>query len=992
MTLLKAFNYSNINQRRALIINAFIASVLASFILINIFHSMQYYLFYINLTRFSFLAVFPGFVLGSLIGRVTFNAFKSSRPLCFLTDLFFVIVCAAYIGRFFITEGDALFLNSLIYWKYSTLVFSGILSFFFGIKTNYFVKVFSGDFIDEKHGLSGFVMSYMLGLFAGIIIASLQFSGLVSVENIVFVSILLAIALFALLSSFFINMPYRPETRYTQNFSDEEEPQSLLSVHRDDIFFTYLNVSYIFIYIYLGYISYVKYFGGFYKYSLLYFAFALFFMMLGFMLGRIIKQTFWHIYSEMLFPICFLLYVFLLHQLHAYLSEYTALLLLMPAGLLFGFTIYQTIKTVIDRFDQENRYNVLFFSIFIIPAPLLIALSFVEFSYFLYFFTLYTLTLLNIIFPGIYLLSRNAKNYQKYLFFGCALLIIPILLFMHLYLKLPLNSSLYISRVTNFDTLKNTNYDALYIKNKADVMLEDIIAFDLSHSVIRNMKRAIVPLFIYHPTDKTILIIDGNQKFFRQPGFAWFANADIIDTLPRRFVNYENLPLTGKRLYIADEKDIIDVFSGGKKYYTIFDCPNLLDLQLNKFRFSSTYYAQMKKQLTEGGIFAEILNLNYCSAPVIAQSVQNIKQQYAHQLVYRFTDIVLILASDDANIFMFNADMSKKIANTFTDKDDMRFFFYSEEHLLSNLLFNDISSISPFIKIDEPKTQELSNIDSAERREFDKFYTKTNNVVLSTLNTNNQALKTSLARAIERDNKILSLLKDAELAEAGERYIDEMQALFTVKGLAEYTTFLQTYIRTTLSYKKDYYYNAAMHFERKKDWETARKMYQAVLAIDKDNFDANYRLGILSLTVQDMESSFRYLQYALTLRKDDPQALTQMGILLFSTGRPQEAIGYFNQALEKRERNAKIFFYMGLSYEELGRLNEAKTSFERAAIEDPNDKTISSRREAINIRIQEERNKWNYASPKNEFDSEQGENFPLPIDKTSFDMRLPDDK
>ena len=991
MTSLKAFNYANITQRRGLMVNAFIAATLVSCILIDIFHSVQYYLFYIDLKQFIFLAIFPGFVLGSLLGRFTFRTFQSSKALCIITDLLFFGVCAVYIGRFFIVEGNAPFLTALILWKHSILLFSGILTFFLGIKVNYFLKVSSGDFIDEKHGIAAFVISQILGIFAGVVISSIQLSGIISADNIILISSLGVLALFIPVSSFFINMPYNPDTRYTQHFGDEDESVSFLSVHRDDVFFTYLNVSYIFMYIYLGYISYIKFFGGFYRHSVIYITCAALLIMAGFVLGRMIKQAFWHIYSEMLFPVFFLLYIFLLNRFHGSLSAFTALVFLIPAGILFGFTIYQTVKMVIDRFEQEKRYDVLFFSIFLIPAPILIILSFIEFTYFLFFLTVYVIALLNIIFPGMYLLSRNAKNYQKRLFFGMSLIFIPILLFLHLYLKIPMNSSLYISRITNFETLKNTNYDALYIKNKADVMINDIIAFDLSHSVIRNMKRAVVPLFIYHPIDKSVLIIDGNQKFFRQSVFAWFKDFDIINTLPKRFVNYENLPLTGKELYVADDKTVIDILSNEKKYYSILDFPNLLDLQFNRFRFTEAYYSGIKQKLVEGGIFAEIVNLNYCSDRMFTQSVHNLKALYKYQVVYRFADIVLILASDNESAFKIDENISGKVSSAFSEIKDMSLFFYSDAHLFSNLLFNDVSALLPFINTGSITAPVLNTEKSNERNNLDTFYAETNNAVFKTTAIKNYYTYAAFERAITQDKKVLSLLKESDMAEADERYTDEMEALFAVKNLSNYTISLQAYIKTILSNKEEYYYNAAMYFETKKDWETARKMYQAVLAIDKDNFEANYRLGILSLTVQDMDSSFKYLQYALTLRKDDPKALAQMGILLFSTGRSSEAIQYFNQALDKRERSAQIYFYMGLSYEEMGRFAEAKSYFERAIIEDPNDKTITIRLENLNVKIQEERNKWNYTSPKNEYDSEKGESIPLPIDKGSYDQRLDDD-
>ncbi|MDR3237408.1 MAG: hypothetical protein LBT84_02775, partial [Spirochaetia bacterium] len=636
MTLVKSFSYLNINQRRLLLINLFLASLLASSILADIFYSAQYYFFYITSARYILLAVLPALVAGSLLGRFIFSVFKSYRLLFTLIDIFFFIICGLYVCRFFIVSGGANPVFVLITsCGHGMLLYAALISFFAGIKLNYGLKISSGDFIDEKHGIYSFFTICFAGILSGIIIASIHITGFISADNIIIICLQSAAALVVLVSSFFINMEYNPDTMYMHRFDEDEQAAAV--EHRDDIFFTYLNASYIFMYTYLAYFNYIKFYADLRWGGARFAAVCILFIMAGFFLGRLVRQSFWHIYSEMLFPVFFMLYVFLIYRFHEQVTPFQALSFIIPAALLFGFTVCQTVRMLVDRFEQESRYNVLFFSMFIIPPPLLIVLSFVEFTYFWYFILIYLLTLLNILIPGLYLLNKNTRTYKKGLYFGLTLVFIPILLFMHLYLKIPINSARYLPKVKNFNELKNTNFNALYLKNKSDIMINDTIAFRSSDSVVRGLKRAMLAALLYQQDDSTALILDGNQKFFRNPVISWFKNYELVDTVPARFVDYERLPLAGNQLYVADEKNIIDALRGEKKYGLIASSPNILDMRHNAFRFSSDYYKYVKEHLTDNGIFAEIINPDFCSKKTISRCVTNISSIYKNRVVYFFS-------------------------------------------------------------------------------------------------------------------------------------------------------------------------------------------------------------------------------------------------------------------------------------------------------------------------------------------------------------------
>lgn len=240
------------------------------------------------------------------------------------------------------------------------------------------------------------------------------------------------------------------------------------------------------------------------------------------------------------------------------------------------------------------------------------------------------------------------------------------------------------------------------------------------------------------------------------------------------------------------------------------------------------------------------------------------------------------------------------------------------------------------------------------------------------------------------NEKLYTLLKTTEWAEAVENYTDETKFLFELKNIAEFNADLSTYIRFILSYKENYYYDAALKVEKEKKWLVAKELYNAILTINSNNFEANYRMALLCLTLQDLDNSYKYLMNAMNLQGDHPKVLYQMGVLLFTNGKYAEAIDYFNRALEKNERSASIYMYLGLSNEQLNNLPQAEEYYTKALIEDPNDINIKLRIENIKRKKDGIPVVEKLPEQKNDIEDEKGEEIPLPINKSAYDIRLGD--
>ena len=79
-----------------------------------------------------------------------------------------------------------------------------------------------------------------------------------------------------------------------------------------------------------------------------------------------------------------------------------------------------------------------------------------------------------------------------------------------------------------------------------------------------------------------------------------------------------------------------------------------------------------------------------------------------------------------------------------------------------------------------------------------------------------------------------------------EKYVlqpDAVICIFLLKKMAEYRPSFRTYINRILTYKENYYYHNALQLEKKTKWDEARRLYNAILIINENNFEANYRMG-----------------------------------------------------------------------------------------------------------------------------------------------------
>jgi tetratricopeptide (TPR) repeat protein len=868
-----------------------------------------------------------------------------------------------------------------------------IVPFFLGGLINcYFLKVSTGDFIDEKNLLSHYIAVLFTAISIGIALSLTSHFLYPGTPYLAYINTISAFILIVFL--IFLNIPFNPESLIAQHYPDDDQVETETEVYRDDLFYTYTNFSYITIYLFLGLIIFSKFFGNIYYYNFIYAAVMLFSMTAGIILGRLKKFSRWHVFSEMLFPVFFLSYLFLLYYYENRIHPLTGFCFLVLPSVVFGFSIKQTILNITFNYKHEKRFRIISFSLFILPIPLMTAASMVSYTNIFFFLILYIITAVNIIIPGLYLFNSTLSTGKKLFYFLFSLAFIPALLFMHLYFKIPFNNNSFVNNISNFELLRNTNFNLPYISERGEIKNSGSTIFHLSESTIRNLKRAAAATSLFIEEDSRVMIIDSNQKFFRNPLFGFYNNSILIDNIPFKYVNNNKLPVSGRQLYVAQEKEIINFLIDSKdRYYSIIDSPNIFDQNFHSFRFSKEYYSLAKKRLSDNGVYFSIIDLQLSDYNLISDSMTAISETYKHHLVFIFSNIAMVVASDNINSLKIGKSSLERINKIIENNSLYGLLFYDETHPLRNIIFNDVNAFkqllitSGFKNIDIYKPVELKQLPE----QLLNYYFTTKAEWLDKLFLSDKENINSISRLrsdLTRNSSILTLLKKTEFAESVNLYDQETDLLFQLKKLTPYNNDLKNYLQLILEYKENYYYSEALRLEKDKKWDDAAILYRAILTMNSNNFDANYRFGLLYITLQDLNNAFKYLDMALKLNNNHPQVLYQMGILQFSSDKFKESIVYLEKAKELGVNTATLYLYLGISYEKLKLLDKAKENLEKAIILDPGDAKLQSLIEQLNKIINVDSANSSNGDKINMDDDEQGEEIKIPVNKKAIKARI----
>lgn len=993
MSLIKEFSYSDIFQRRLVYYNLFATVFLVAFIFSDIALAFNYYAPYESTFRIVFLAVLGGVTLGNFAGRVLFSKSGRYRLIYVLSDLAFTAGCALFVARKFLASGDGEPLLD-IFFDHRIPLYAAVLvaSFFTGVKAVYFLKIACGEFIDDHRSILTFFTILFIAIAAGIAYAFLSFR----VEIAYYFAFLPFLVILPTL--FLIRLPYSPPTLYAQEYKEHHPEEKSAGRKREDLAFAYLNFSYILLYLFLGYQTVMRFLGDFLHVQLLFVFGCTAAILAGFVSARLLKKSYLPLYTEVLYPPAFILFFIAINAIGSTLGPVATTTVFLPVACVFGFSIYHTLRDILETYDHGKRFAIMDFSLFILPAPILAALHLLEFTNLWFFIMLYAVILMNTAIPVINLVQTEARYWIKAVYLAGAAMLVPVMLFVHITFDIPLNGRLYVSHIDGYADIAAVDSPYPSGAGAELVRFNGRSIFSSRDHTVKNLQRALVPLVLFARTmedgNSRALFIDGNQRFYRNPAIAYFPGAVCLDYIPRRAVDFREPPFTGKNFYFVERGEILrHLKSMDVPADMIVDIPNLFDLACNHFRFSAEYYSIAGRSLSGNGIFAQIFNLSHIDSSTLATALSGMKKQFGHFAGFLFSDHLVVLCSGGSSAIELTREGFDRMSALFRDKPDLAGLFINEYQPLAHLLFTDIDDM--LVQLDHARTPEWpcspKGSGWAPTGQLENTYLTDNLRIGGLIPPGDTGyFRTGLLAGIQARAQVFSLLKKASLMEVRGEFDGETALLAQLRKMGDYLPDLRVYIASLLAFKERHYYAEAVRREKERAWDTAGTLYRAIININPDNFEANYRLGMLSITVQNLDDAFRYLQKAMFLKRDDTKVLYQMGVLFFAMGRPQEALEYFVRAMELRESTASIFHYTGLCYEKLGRIQEAKTYYEKALLVDPNDCAIQSSLERIGITIEDEKNRWKTPDPRNQSDVEQGESIPLPINQSARDIRLSD--
>jgi len=696
MSHFKQFSYPDISKRWMILAALFLTFCSLTILLSDLILILKQYLPYYHITRIVIFITLLSFLSGNMTGKLIYTSIKKYKLINIAVSFTILLIFCFYFFKVSLLGENFSHFNMYVKSRYLSSFLIIIPSFLTGIINCYFIKSSTGDFIDEKNLLSGYLGIFFLAISSGAAISLFTYLFFPGSFFLRYVYIAMVFLLMILLG--FVNIPFIPEVLIAQHYLDDDHVEQETQIHREDLFYTYLNFSYITLYIFLGFVAFNKFFGDIYYYNFIYISVVLFSMIIGIIAGGIKKFSSWHVYSEMLFPIFFLSYLFFLYNYEGKIHPLIGFSFLVLPSLVFGFSLKQTILNISFNYKHEKRFSVINFSLFILPIPIIIAASLVNYTNIFFFIVLYVLTILNIIIPGLFLFNSSLKSGRKLFYFFFSLHFIPSIIFMHLYFKIPLNNKSFVDNLTNFELLQNTNFNLPYISERGEIKNSGSTIFYLSESNIRNLKRAAAATALFCEEDSRVMIIDSNQKFFRNPIFGFYNNSVFLDNVPSDYINNSKLPVSGRQLYVAQEKELLNFLIDSKEqYFSIIDSPNILDQNFHPFRFSKDYYSLTKKRLTANGLYINIIDLQFANFDLISNSLNAISGIYKHHLVFIFSNIALIISSDDIESLKIKRGSIDRIGKIIENNSIYGLIFFDETHPFNNIIFNDLNIFQQFI-------------------------------------------------------------------------------------------------------------------------------------------------------------------------------------------------------------------------------------------------------------------------------------------------------
>jgi tetratricopeptide (TPR) repeat protein len=976
MTQIRQYDYSNTAQRSIFTIIAFLFSVIAGALFSIDIRVTNELLPYNSGFVFAGLCFFFLHMLGFLAGKFLFRSFAFPRTLFIFSGTMLCGLSGFLLLKAGVAEtGSSQIAGIIVFNTFKPAGLLVLIPFLWGFLNSFILKVTCGIFFDEKRGGAGFILALASGFAAGYSVSRF-------VPGKPFDWAVSAAAAAAVFMMIFVRAKYSPKPFLAQNIGDTVQPDEEESARlREDLFFTYLNFSSIILYLFIAGNVLPSFYGDTYGSRDIFFILIFPSAILGFCIPYFIRTKWFHFfYIEMAYPFLFGGWFLTVFTLHEQISLLTASFLFAPAAVVFGASFHFSIKSVLAIRDQTSSSDVIGFSLFVLPVPILVALGFVPMTWTVFLVIFYLSTILNIGVPVIFNAQRRLSEFRRIVYFAFVVISVFLFVFVHLYFKIPFSNTRMAKKSSGIENVLAIGFTSDYTPKSADAFFNGLPAFHSSNQTIRSLNQtvSIVSLFADYKNDR-VLFIDGNHSFFANTAESCFKNALRIDYVPKLYSGYQRVSVSSRREIATEDENILrGLRSANGVYSVIVDMPNLYDPGELRFRFSPEYLSIMKSRLSGKKIYAVVINSNRGNKTVLGKIRDSFAKEFPFVTVFRFGEYVMIIGSENSGSLLVNEGSVKGLKDLLGEDQKLATLFASENQCFSNIVF---SGRAADLKDDVLIVRKANSLPAE--------YLKINNAGLGIVSP--ASFKAQIQSYLSSNDRILTLLKQIEENGIAGDFETETKNYLELKKTGEYNPALRQYSLYHIGIRESVFRDTAVSYEKEKMWEDASKIYKAILVLNPNDFDVNYRMSVISLTLQDIQGSSDYLKKAMSLQPNNPNVMHQMGVILFSTGKYSEAIEYLMKAIALQKSDSSTYYYLGICYEELGRFPEAQQNYDSAIQKDPSNPDIIAAAGRLKQKMKKQSEQWQAPEQKNQNELEKGENFPLPINKSAIDVRLKDD-
>ncbi len=123
---------------------------------------------------------------------------------------------------------------------------------------------------------------------------------------------------------------------------------------------------------------------------------------------------------------------------------------------------------------------------------------------------------------------------------------------------------------------------------------------------------------------------------------------------------------------------------------------------------------------------------------------------------------------------------------------------------------------------------------------------------------------------------------------------------------------------------------SALKYHKSGQYEGALKLYQDILAVEPNNIDVLYLIGVLNYERNNYDDAMIYTLKVIKLNPSSPDAYCSLANILKAKGELDAAIEYYKKSLIFDNDNSTTHYNLGVAYQDIGNLDSALLCYKKA--------------------------------------------------------------